>query len=376
MKELSPETEERIFRRALETRCTEEALLGLFSEGKLSGTLHTCIGQELTGAVLAELLRAGDTVFSNHRGHGHFISFTGAISGLIAEVMGRTDGVCGGYGGSQHLCHGGFFSNGIQGGIVPVAAGLAYAARLRGGGDVCVVFIGDGTLGEGVVYEAFNLAARWSLPLLVVLEDNGIAQSTPQSEVLAGSIEARAAGFGLAYAKADTWDWRTLYASAAGLMETVRAGGGPALLHVRTFRLKAHSKGDDTRARSEIEPYERRDPVSLFAGAPSGSVLAEEARKLVASAVAAAGAAEHAVYRPPAPAASKPPGWSPVDGGGEKLVKVLNRCLERAMRADGKIIMIGEDIESPYGGAFKVTQGLSAAFPGRVRNTPISEGGG
>ena len=141
---------------------------------------------------------ARDIVVSNHRCHGHYLAWTDDPDGLLAEVMGKATGVCGGLGGSQHLVRQGFFSNGIQGGIVPVAAGLAFAQKLAGDGGIVAVCIGDGTLGEGVVYETFNMAAKWRLPLLVVLENNLYAQSTSQSETLAGDICARAAAFGIA----------------------------------------------------------------------------------------------------------------------------------------------------------------------------------
>jgi 2-oxoisovalerate dehydrogenase E1 component len=258
---------------------------------------------------------------------------------------------------------------------VPVAAGLALAAKLRERGSISTVFIGDGTLGEGSIYEAFNLAARWELPLLVVLEDNGMAQSTRQAETFAGSVPARAEGFGLGYASADTWDWKELHAVAGRVVDEVRSRGRPFLLHVRTYRLKAHSKGDDTRPRPEVEPYEVRDPVTLFAAEPAHAGLVEEAREAVGAAVAAAESAQPAVYRPPEAPLAAPPGWEPATAGSERVVHALNRCLARALEGDGAVILIGEDIESPYGGAFKATQGLSTAFPGRVRNTPISEAG-
>jgi 2-oxoisovalerate dehydrogenase E1 component len=108
-------------------REVENRLLRLFSEGKLSGTVHTCIGQEWTGIAIARHLRAGDQICSNHRGHGHFLAMTGDVAGLIAEVMGRSSGVVAGRGGSQHLCTDTFLSNGIQGGMAPVSAGLAWA---------------------------------------------------------------------------------------------------------------------------------------------------------------------------------------------------------------------------------------------------------
>ena len=152
---------EELFAKAMLIRGVEQRLLQLFSEGKLFGTVHTCIGQEWSGIAVAEALRDGDVIFTGHRGHGHFLAFTGDVDGLIAEVMGKQAGVCGGRGGSQHLCSQGVFSNGIQGGIVPVSAGMALAHQLRDTDRIAVVFIGDGTLGEGAVYEAFNIASKW-----------------------------------------------------------------------------------------------------------------------------------------------------------------------------------------------------------------------
>src|SRR5688572_1547872 len=126
------QTRLKIIEKAILSRKAEERLLDLFAEGKLFGTVHTCIGQEFSGAILTEFLQPGDSVFSNHRCHGHFLSRTGDLKGLFAEIMGKSTGVCAGKGGSQHLCKDGFYSNGIQGGIVPIAAGLALARKLQG----------------------------------------------------------------------------------------------------------------------------------------------------------------------------------------------------------------------------------------------------
>src|SRR5260370_26301195 len=138
-----------LYARAMLIRSVEQRLLQLFSEGKLCGTVRTCIGQEWTGIAIAEALQAGDLMYSNHRGHGHCLARTDDVYGLIAEVMGKKTGVCGGRGGSQNICSREFFSSGVQGGIVPISAGLAFAQKLRESANITVVFIGDGTLGEG-----------------------------------------------------------------------------------------------------------------------------------------------------------------------------------------------------------------------------------
>src|SRR5450432_1500036 len=142
---------------ALRIRAVENALYDLFGKGKLHGTIHTCIGQEFSGAILGKYLRPNDFVTSNHRCHGHFIGTTHDWRGLIDEIVGNEDGVCAGIGSSQHLWARNFMSNGQQGGLLPVAAGIALDRKVKGNSDVVVSFLGEGTLGEGVVYETLNL---------------------------------------------------------------------------------------------------------------------------------------------------------------------------------------------------------------------------
>src|ERR1041385_1466530 len=252
------------FSKGLLIRSFEERLLRLFAEGKLFGTVHTCIGQELTGIAVAENLRQGDYVCSTHRCHGHFIACNGDVDGLLAEIMGRATGICGGRGGSQHICAEGFFSNGVQGGMVPVAGGLALAHKYKKTGNISIAFIGDGTLGEGVLYEALNIASKWELPLLLILENNLYAQSTHHTETLAGDICSRAAAFDMMSARTSTWDFDELLKTTTDCMDYVRERCRPAFLQIDTYRLMAHSKGDDDRDAEEIESFRRRDPLELF----------------------------------------------------------------------------------------------------------------
>lgn len=368
-----------LYAQALLIRRVEERLLSLFGEGKLFGTVHTCIGQEWTGVAVAAALREGDLLFSNHRGHGHYLAWTDDVEGLIAEIMGKQTGPCGGRGGSQHLCAQGFFSNGIQGGITPVAAGLALAQKLRGGPHLTVVFIGDGTLGEGVLYETLNLAAKWELPLLIVLENNLYAQSTHQSQTLAGDIEARAAAFGMTTVCGDTWSPEDLLLTAASCVEEVRCTGRPLFLRVDTYRLMAHSKGDDDRDREEVQRYQALDPLwrALHSSDPDDVAQLQAVHTArIEAAVAQATAAPYPTASPGAdtvPARTSPV-WQMAPGvPPERFVQRLHAALQRQMQQRHEMILLGEDIEGPYGGAFKVTQQLSAMFPGRVRNTPISE---
>jgi 2-oxoisovalerate dehydrogenase E1 component len=200
-----------ILKTAILIRCVENRLLELFSAGKLFGTIHTCIGEELTGAMAAQFLTEDDYVFSNHRCHGHCIAVTGQVEGLIAEIMGRKTGLCGGWGGSQHLYYKRFFSNGIQGGFVPITAGLALGEKLRNSTNIACCFIGEGTLGEGVVYESANLISKWSLAALIIIENNRYSQSTPQELTIAGEILDRFKAFEIRCYDTDTWNLESLY---------------------------------------------------------------------------------------------------------------------------------------------------------------------
>jgi acetoin:2,6-dichlorophenolindophenol oxidoreductase subunit alpha len=275
--------EELRYRRMRFIRRFEERLLELFDQGLLNGTTHACIGQEANCVAVTEQLGDGDHVFSNHRCHGHYLARTGDARGLLAEIMGRPDGVCAGIGGSQHLAAPGFKSNGVQGGIVPAAAGIALAYELSGSRGISVVFIGDGTLGEGLVYESLNLASLWRLPLLIVLEDNSWAQSTPSYLNLAGDVRARFAAFGLHVEEVDSTDVVEITAAAERAATFVRSRRAPCALIIRTYRLCHHSKNDDSRPREEVEARWALDPLVVH-----GRRLDVNARARIDGEVAAA----------------------------------------------------------------------------------------
>lgn len=243
-------------------RQTEQQFLELFAQGKLNGTVHTCIGQEASAvAVVNAMDRQRDVIFSNHRAHGHFLAYCGDVEGLLAEVLGREGGICGGIGGTQHLHTDNLYTNGIQGGIVPCAVGAALAEKMKGSGAITTVFVGDGTMGQGAVYESMNIAALWQLPLLFVLEDNGIAQSTPKHQEHSGDLTTRAETFGIATFIADSFDPLSLHATAVAAVELVRQQQRPAFLVIACYRLGPHSKGDDTRTPQELAAVEQRDPL-------------------------------------------------------------------------------------------------------------------
>ena len=264
-----------LYERMYFIRRFEETLLDLFSQGKLVGTTHTYIGQEANGVgVIDHLDPEVDVVFSNHRCHGHYLAFTDDAFGLLSEVMGRATGVCGGKGGSQHLCRGNFYSNGVLGSIVPVATGIALAEKVKGTGAVSTVFLGDGTLGEGVTYESLNIASLWTLPVLFVVENNHYAQSTPVELELAGSIPARAEAFGVEAEALDTTDVEEVHEAAGRAVARIRETGAPFFLVLETYRFSPHSKGDDNRDPAEIEERRQRDPLLV-----AGARLADDERR-------------------------------------------------------------------------------------------------
>ena len=230
----------------------EETLLEVFPSGVIAGTTHTDLGQEANAVgVLANLLE-GEIVFSNHRCHGHFLAYGGDARLLFAELMGKATGVCGGRGGSQHLHWRNFYSNGVQGGIVPVATGMALAEKALGRSTVTTAFLGDGTFGEGVVYEALNMASLWQAPVLFVVENNRIAQTTPIQAALAGDLRQRFTAFDIPASELETCEVRPIYELAKRLMAEIREFGGPRALLLHTYRFGPHSKGDDTRPVEEV----------------------------------------------------------------------------------------------------------------------------
>jgi TPP-dependent pyruvate/acetoin dehydrogenase alpha subunit len=244
----------------------EEALLRLFDRGELTGTTHTCLGQEIVPVALTPLL-SPTWVFSNHRGHGHYLAQFRDPAGLLAELTGRAGALCGGMGGSQHLYREGFCSTGVQGEGVPAALGFAMHLRRTGRPGPAVAYIGDGTLGEGVVYESLNLAQLQRAPLVIVVEHNGIAQTTPTSEAMAGTVAGRAAAFGVRHVAVGGIDIAGIRTRLRGSVERVRAGDGPLVIEFRTTRLGPHSKGDDTRDPAELARLRRTDWYPRFAAA-------------------------------------------------------------------------------------------------------------
>jgi 2-oxoisovalerate dehydrogenase E1 component len=386
-----------LFRKAALIRNFEERLLSLFSEGRLSGTVHTCIGQELCALAVINQIRDDDWVFSNHRCHGHYLARTSDVAGLLAEIMGLQNGICAGRGGSQHICRNQFLSNGVQGGGVPIASGCAMALKSAGqSGPIAVAFIGDGTLGEGVLYEALNMAGKMSVPLLLVLEHNGYAQSTNTERTISGDIRKRFEAFGWRFWETSIWKEQELFSTAREAAQHVRAWRSPAALCIGCYRLKAHSKGDDDRDAAEIKSFLERDPMIVFEREQpdAASRIKQECTNLLTQTLADIETTTRSLpktderatilpdprssQRQEAQTSSAPKNLTLLTSAAttpapQRVVECLRQGLRDLLSEDPKVILLGEDLEDPYGGAFKVTKGLSTDFPGRVLNTPISE---
>jgi 2-oxoisovalerate dehydrogenase E1 component len=368
-----------LFVRCAFIRKFERLLLELFAQGKLAGTTHTAIGQEANAVGLAAACRDTDIFISNHRCHGHLLAHVGEPEGLLLELMGHPGGFCRGLGGSQHLCvPGKFYSNGVQGGIAPLAAGLAMAAARAGENKVVCVFLGDGTTGEGVLYETLNLAALHHLPILFVLEDNGIAQTTLTKNTIAGRVKTRFEGFGIEAHEIEYPTARELFELAAPIVARVR-GGMPSAIIIKSTRLAAHSKGDDTRSSRELAEAEGRDPLRRMA---HGLQMAEQLR-LAERTVDEIFAGLVVAHDPPplgqvAPAASYADFTIEdrdfVELNGTALGERLNMRIAEFLEHE-RSMLLGEDIGDPYGGAFKISKGLQCRAPAQVLEMPISEQG-
>ncbi|MCX7599359.1 MAG: thiamine pyrophosphate-dependent dehydrogenase E1 component subunit alpha [Armatimonadetes bacterium] len=289
------------YRLMLLIRRFEETLSDLFGRGEIPGTAHFCMGQEACAVGAVAALRPDDLVTSNHRGHGHALAKTRDPKRLMAELMGKATGFCGGRSGSQHLCcidKGFLGSNGITGGMVPIAVGAALSQKLLGTGRIVLSFFGDGATGQGVFHEAVNMAAVWRLPVVFFCENNGYAMSLPVEKAFREpSVARRAAAHGLPTATVDGMDYFAVRQAVEDAVAQARRGDGPVLIEAFTYRFCGHSKSDECayRSREEESCWRERDPIVLMgerlqaAGlldADAGKRLADEVQAEVAEAVA------------------------------------------------------------------------------------------
>jgi len=262
-----------MYRRMRRIRLFEDCAEEVHRNGEIRGSLHTSHGQEgeIVGACMA--LRGDDFMVGNHRSHGHPIGKGAQLNALMAELLGRKTGVCQGKGGSMHLADfavGSLGETSIVGSGIPVAAGAALGALMRGADQVTLCFFGDGASNEGTFHEALNMAANWKLPVIFLFENNGYAVSTPIATTAAvANIAERAAGYGMPGVVVDGQDIIAVYEVVSEAVRRARAGEGPTLVEAKTYRYLDHAAnlGRDLgyRTDEEIAAWRKRDPIPLFA---------------------------------------------------------------------------------------------------------------
>ena len=260
-----------MYRMMQEARLFEKPAHDLFLEGLVKGTSHLAIGQEAVAAGFAAAIGTDDLVFCTYRGHVHTLLRGAPMAALMAELLGRATGVCGGKGGSMHLTdasHGAMGSYAIVGAHLPIAAGAAWAAQERGTGQVVVCFFGDGTTNIGAFHEALNLAVVWKLPVVFVCENNLYMEYTPIGEVTAVEHPAadRASAYGLESIIVDGNDADAVHATAMRVIDRARVGGGPSLVEAKTYRHGGHSRADPAQvpARRRGQAWLARDPIPIY----------------------------------------------------------------------------------------------------------------
>lgn len=264
----------------------EEQVQRLFKRGQLPGFVHLYIGQEAVAVGASWGLRDGDQITSNHRGHGHVIARGGDVGRMFAELLGRSGGYCQGKGGSMHIVNfeaGMLGTNGIVGGGIPIATGAAFANQHRDNGNVAVCFFGDGASNQGVLFEAMNLAALWSLPVIFLCENNQYTEWSRTEDLTAGSIPGRGEPFGVPGVTVDGNDVEAVYATVTQAAERARSGGGPTLVEAMTYRWHGHNEGEevfagDYRPDEEIEEWREKDPILRLRAALADRGVIDDAR--------------------------------------------------------------------------------------------------
>jgi len=268
---IDPGTRIEIYRMMVRARLFERRVHNLFLEGLVKGTSHLALGQEAVGAGFAAAMRPDDLVYCTYRGHVHTLLRGAPMTSLMAELLGRATGICGGKGGSMHLTdteHGAMGSYAIVGAHLPIAAGAAWAAQERATGQVVTCFFGDGTTNIGAFHEALNFAVIWNLPVLFVCENNLYMEYTPIGAVTAVPNPAadRAPAYGLEGIVVDGNDPDAVHEVARTAVDRARNGQGPSLIEAKTYRHSGHSRADPGAYRpdEEVTAWLARDPVPMY----------------------------------------------------------------------------------------------------------------
>ena len=267
----------------------EEKAGQLYGMGLIAGFCHLYIGQEAVVVGVQSALREGDQVITGYRDHGHMLATGMTANGVMAELTGREGGYSRGKGGSMHMFSREkqfFGGHGVVGAQVALGTGLAFANRYRGDGKVCAAYFGDGAANQGQVYESFNMAKLWNLPVVYIIENNKYAMGTSTERSSATTdFSMRGASFNIPGEQVDGMDVRMVYDAAQRAIEHARSGKGPYILEMLTYRYRGHSMSDPAKYRSkdEVTKYrQERDPIEQVRARllEGGSITEEELKKI------------------------------------------------------------------------------------------------
>lgn len=271
MKEnLSPPALLKMYTNLVLSRRYEEKLIELFSEGKIPGWVHSGLGQEATGVAIGECLTDEDYLVPYFRSRSSLISKGMELKTLTAEIFGRTTGCCQGRSGEPHLAdltRGVLGAGGIIGSPIPIAVGLAYAARLEGKGRAVICCFGDGSTSRGAFHESLNMASVMDLPVVFVCENNHYTEFTPLSgQMRIKDICQRAEAYGIPGVIVDGNDPLAVYEAMSPAVNRARNGEGPTLIEAKTYRIRGHFEGDpcDYRTEQEVEMWRMKDPLVRY----------------------------------------------------------------------------------------------------------------
>ena len=277
-----------LYKKTLRIRRFEEKVDELFTQGKITGAVHTSVGQEAVAVGVAEALEDGDLVIATHRGHGHCIMRGAEIKRMMAELFGKATGLCGGKGGSMHILdakRGMLGANGIVGEGLPIATGVGMALKMQKSDRVCVCFFGDNASNGGPFHESLNVSAIHKLPLIFVCENNLYGISVPISKTSAvKDIAVKAKAYDIPGVVVDGMDVVAVKNEAMKAVRRARRGNGPSLLECKTYRFLGHSRGDPPygpyRTEEELNEWKKRDPLLLLT--EFGKLKTEEIEKMEA----------------------------------------------------------------------------------------------
>ena len=257
-----------MYRTMLLIRRFEEKAGQLYGMGQIGGFCHLYIGQEAVVVGLQSISKEGDSVVTSYRDHGHMLACGMEANGVMAELTGRSGGYSRGKGGSMHMFsrEKNFFGgHGIVGAQVPIGVGLAFAHKYKGEDNVCLVYFGDGAINQGQVYESFNMAALWNLPVVFVIENNQYGMGTKVTRAAAGrALADRGMAYGIPGKQVDGMNVLSVRADGLEALEYCRSGKGPYILEMKTYRYRGHSMSDPAkyRTREEVDAMRKQhDPI-------------------------------------------------------------------------------------------------------------------